>query len=250
MGSKSKNDKKGIETTASEDLDTVSMCSDGTCTDDECKVESAFKNIIKLLLAKIIYSIMLICCIITVLPAEYFDGTQPILVPSKDQFHSNPIAELSFKVGTRKQPLIIFIELFESIRPKTVKNFISLGQKQYLNSQCDRLIPGFLIQCGNFDMQGGRSIYGKFFDDEGLDLSFSNFRYPVAMTNHGPNTNGSQFFINTGSSSVLEGHHVIFGQVLDVESSFDAVHILDTVGSVAGPPQAVVTLVDFKLKRP
>lgn len=39
-------------------------------------------------------------------------------------------------------------------------------------------------------------------------------RFSVAMANAGPNTNGSQFFINVADNSFLNGKHTNFGQVI------------------------------------
>lgn len=44
--------------------------------------------------------------------------------------------------------------------------------------------------------------------------SESNTRGAVAMANSGPNTNGSQFFINVADNTYLDGKHTVFGRVL------------------------------------
>ena len=39
-------------------------------------------------------------------------------------------------------------------------------------------------------------------------------RYTIAMANSGPNTNGSQFFINLVDNPHLNGKHTVFGKML------------------------------------
>jgi cyclophilin family peptidyl-prolyl cis-trans isomerase len=61
------------------------------------------------------------------------------------------------------------------------------------------------------------------------------------MANAGPNTNGSQFFIISGSAGVrLPPQYSLFGKVV---SGMDVVSALDAVGSPgAGTPRERVTI--------
>lgn len=63
--------------------------------------------------------------------------------------------------------------------------------------------------------------------------------YMVASANKGPNTNGSQFFINTVKASWLDGKNVVFGTVL---SGYDIVDEIEAVGSNEGHPHVDVII--------
>ena len=42
----------------------------------------------------------------------------------------------------------------------------------------------------------------------------TNTRGTIAMANSGPNTGGSQFFINVADNTFLDGKHPVFGRVI------------------------------------
>ncbi len=48
----------------------------------------------------------------------------------------------------------------------------------------------------------------------------------IAMANSGPNTNGSQFFINVVDTDHLRGKHTVFGQVIDGMAVVDAIAVV------------------------
>ncbi len=109
----------------------------------------------------------------------------------------------------------IWLRFFKDT-PKTVENFIGLGERGFYDGLIfHRVIPNFMIQGGDplGTGTGGESIWGGEFTDEFV-AGLSNIRGSIAMANRGPNTNTSQFFINQADNTFLDFKHTVFGQVV------------------------------------
>lgn len=119
----------------------------------------------------------------------------------------------------------IIMELFANVTPKTAENFRALctgekgicksGKPLHLKgSSFHRMIPKFMCQGGDINGTGGESIYEQNFPDENFVRRHTRPGC-LSMANAGPNTNGSQFYINTAKCPWLDGKHVVFGEVID-----------------------------------
>ena len=99
--------------------------------------------------------------------------------------------------------------------PLAVNNFVFLARYGYYDdTPCHRIIPEFVVQCG--DPTGtGTGDPGYAFADE-LPQAGSYALGSLAMANSGPDTNGSQFFVIIGEQGEqLPPDYTLFGQVVD-----------------------------------
>mmetsp|Transcript_26220 Transcript_26220/g.47578 ORF Transcript_26220/g.47578 Transcript_26220/m.47578 type:complete len:306 (-) Transcript_26220:198-1115(-) len=149
-------------------------------------------------------------------------------------------------------PKTVVIRLYSEECPETCRNFVTLcsstavaSRKQlsqeptYRRSEFHRIIPGFMVQGGdyeNFDGTGGKCAISdrKTFDDESFAIPHDR-EGVVSMANRGKNTNGSQFFITLAKTSHLDGKHVAFGQVISGMDIVKAMVGVETEGSNGKP---------------
>ena len=107
------------------------------------------------------------------------------------------------------------IELFEDKAPITTQNFIKLVNDKFYNGLIfHRVIPNFMIQggCPEGTGRGGPGYTIK--DEFHPDLKHDS-KGILSMANAGPNTGGSQFFITVAPTPWLDGHHSVFGKVVE-----------------------------------
>jgi len=114
------------------------------------------------------------------------------------------------------------IELFDEKMPITAGNFRKLVEKGFYNGTIfHRVIPNFMIQGG--DPEGtGMGGPGYSIKDE-LPAGNANVRGSISMANAGPNTGGSQFFINVVDNRRLDPKHSVFGRVVGGLDVADAI---------------------------
>lgn len=151
---------------------------------------------------------------------------------------------MNIKLHTNKGT--IELELFEQLKPNTVANFVKLAKEGYYDGiKFHRIIKGFMIQGGDPLTKDDAESYrwgtggpGYIFNDE-IGSENSNATGTISMANAGPNTNGSQFFINVNDNNFLDPKHTAFGKVV---GGMDVVTAIENVTTGAGdrPVEAVV----------
>jgi len=126
------------------------------------------------------------------------------------------------------QPLMgnIKIQLREDM-PITAGNFKKLVQEGFYDGVIfHRIIDGFMIQGG--DPTGtGTGGPGYVIEDE-FTSNNKNNRGTIAMANAGPNTGGSQFFINLIDNNFLDSKHPVFGSVIESMDVVDKIEKVQT----------------------
>jgi peptidyl-prolyl cis-trans isomerase A (cyclophilin A) len=152
----------------------------------------------------------------------------PIQVPGEGDLYA--------RIHTSMGPIVVRLE--EQRAPRTVANFVGLatgavdwhdpvanraakGTPAFDGTRFHRVIPKFMIQCGDplsrspeFANRWGVGGPGYEFEDEFHPELKHDGPGILSMANAGPGTNGSQFFITHRAVSHLDRKHSVFGRVV------------------------------------
>lgn len=135
---------------------------------------------------------------------------------------------------------VIKMKFFADKAPESVKNFKTLATEgKYDGVIFHRVIPGFMIQGGDFtkkDGTGGYSYKGPGTTialEVSPDLTHVHGAVSMARKGNDVNSNGSQFFIVTPKDGAhfLDNQYSVFGQVFE---GFDAVDAISAVKTGPG----------------
>jgi cyclophilin family peptidyl-prolyl cis-trans isomerase len=161
----------------------------------------------------------------------------------------NRIAVFETNQGTFK------IELYEDKAPITAGNFIKLAQTGFYDgTRFHRVIANFMIQGGdplskdlkNIDRWGTGGPGYMIKDEFGAGLR--NIQGTISMANSGPNTGGSQFFINVAPNIFLDGKHAVFGKVIEGYDIVQKISGLETNEDDQPTPEVVIKKITIEKK--
>jgi cyclophilin family peptidyl-prolyl cis-trans isomerase len=156
------------------------------------------------------------------------------------------------------------VELFSSLTPKTVANFVSLAQSCFYNNLVwHRISKGFVIQTGDPDTRNGAGspcTWGQHGSTTTIPFesapTLTNGLGYLGMASTGAKTPGtSQFYINLGNNTnALDDNYAVFGKVISGMNVVDAIGNLSissacgssTDGPPANPSQAMLISVTIQ----
>lgn len=145
---------------------------------------------------------------------------------------------------------VIELELYGSVAPLTVTNFVNLVNDGFYDGLTfHRIIDGFMIQggdpLGNGMGSSENTIIGEFVAN-GVDNTLSHKRGVISMArSQDYNSASSQFFIVHEDSTFLDGQYAAFGEVVSgmdvVDAICDSVTVEDDNGTVLKENQPVIS---------
>lgn len=149
--------------------------------------------------------VIVVVVVLTTMPdkPKTYSAPPPMMLDTNKQYTAT--------IETEKGNLVL--ELFASDVPMTVNNFVFLAREGFYDGLAfHRVISDFMVQ-GGCPVGDGRGGPGYQSDDEITE--HTHVAGALSMANSGPNTNGSQFFITYTPQHHLDGHHSVFGQLVE-----------------------------------
>jgi peptidyl-prolyl cis-trans isomerase B (cyclophilin B) len=145
------------------------------------------------------------------------------------------------------------VELDPKKAPVTTANFVFLAGKHFYDSTWfHRIVPasaGIAVIQGGDPEGSGRGGPGYAIKDELPSSAAAYKRYSVAMANSGPNSGGSQFFINfEDNSKGLQPNYSVFGQVTEGTDVVDKIAKVPVGGAQGDTPTQSVWIEKLTVK--
>jgi peptidyl-prolyl cis-trans isomerase B (cyclophilin B) len=132
---------------------------------------------------------------------------------------------------------VITLELNAAKAPKTVANFLNYVNKgHYDGTVFHRVIPGFMIQGGGFEVGMKQKATDKEIENE-ANNGLKNDKYTIAMARTpAPHSASSQFFINVANNGSLNHTaptpdgwgYAVFGKVISGTEVVDKIKAVRT----------------------
>jgi peptidyl-prolyl cis-trans isomerase B (cyclophilin B) len=145
-------------------------------------------------------------------------------------------------IATNRGKILVTVD--GAAAPCTVNSFVSLAEQGYFDdTNCHRLVPGFVLQCGDPSATGSGGPGFSFADELSGDETYP--RGTLAMANSGPDTNGSQFFIVTQNAQ-LGPDYTVFGTVSEAGMAVVDEIEADRNGPDGVAPKKKVTITSVK----
>jgi peptidylprolyl isomerase len=145
------------------------------------------------------------------------------------------------KLGTSQGT--IEVELYHSLTPKTVENFVNLSNQGFYNNlvwhRISKVDP-FVIQTGDPNTRNGvgnsSGTWGSGSSSPTVPLeivsSLHNYAGYLGMARGAdPNSGSCQFYINMANNTDLDGSYTVFGRVISGMSSATAIYNTPTYAS-------------------
>ena len=156
-------------------------------------------------------------------PQDYRDIVRRFMLPLSPDRLPHVFIEVDQK-GT------IELELFASDAPLTVANYLRLVQARYYDrARFHRVVPNFVAQDGDPRGDGNGGPGYSIRDEINMNRYMSAV---IGMALSGPDTGGSQWFINLSPQPHLDGTYTVFGRMVNGQGTLQRIVQGDAIRSV------------------